>query len=335
MTKHEFDILSERYNQGKCSPEEIALLEKWADQAFSTPEDHLLFQSESAAKTLRERVWLRLHREISPSRPIRFVRWLPGRFLGGAVAACLMLMLGYWLWQPGNLPLAEQLPPKGVETKNTTTARQEVLLVDGSRVLLEKNASIIADEQYGKQNRTVYLTGEAYFEVYRNEKSPFLVYTDGLVTEVLGTSFHIKPQANGKAIEVSVTTGKVSVYASQSQRSGEFAGVILTANQRVVYNTVHKTIRQEIVESPKVLVGALDFPDFVFLEENISTVVNRIQAAYGVEIVLSESTLGQCKFTGNLTGLPMYEQLKYLCESVGARLETQGTTVFIIGNSCR
>lgn len=335
MTKHEFDILTERYSQGLCTPAEITLLEKWTDRAFTTPNDYVLFESEAEAEYLRERMWQRLRGEVHPTAPTRVVRWLPGKILWGAAAACLLLMLGFWYFRwPVALPVATQLPPKGVETKNTTPTRQKVLLADGSIVVLEKNASIVADEYYGTRNRTVYLTGEAYFEVKRNEKSPFLVHTDGLVTEVLGTSFHIKPQANGKAIEVSVTTGKVSVYASQSQRSGEFDGVILTPNQRVVYNIEQKTIRQGIVESPKVLAGPMEITDFVFREETVGAVINRIHSAYGVDIVITGAALGQCRFTGDLTGIAMYEQLKFICESVGARLETRGTTIFILGDSC-
>lgn len=336
MKTHEFDKLTERYIAGLCTPDELVLLTKWADRVSQDSADVSAFVSSEEANESEARIWQRLDpsKEAEQKRfHLAFRRMpYPWTFLA-SVAACLVLILGLGIYL-NNLSSTVAQQKHGIETRNSTTSVQKIHLTDGSTVVLQQNANIIVDEDFGKMNRTVHLTGEAFFDIARDEKMPFLVYSGGLVTEVLGTSFHIKPQSNGKAIEVSVKRGKVSVYASHSQKSGEFDGVILTPNQRVVYDVEHETIRQGIVDEPQILIKEKELPGFDFREETLDLVLERVQAAYGVEIVLPASGLSQCRFTGDLNGLTMHQQLKYICDSVGARLEIRGTTIFIFGNTC-
>lgn len=324
MTQHEFDLLSERYLAGHCTTHELNLLEKWtAEQLVRTD-----FLEESEAKIVESRVWKRLQTEaqLQPSK----IRLLPTWVWG--IAASLSLLVGYFGWQSLPTQTVVELPKQGIESKNTTAIRQKIVLPDGSMVVLEKNASLITDQNYGKQNRTVFLKGEAFFEVKRNEKVPFLVRTGDLVTEVLGTSFHIKPQPNGKTIEVAVVTGRVSVYADEATR--HLNGVILTPNQKVLFDTELKTIRQGIVEQPTLLVADLPKSNFKFEDATLGEVVKVMQAAFGVEIMIANPILSQCAFTGDLNDLGMYQQLDLICGTINAQYEIRGTTIFIIGNGC-
>ncbi len=310
------------------------MLENWAAELFKQSNTKIVFTEENDAKSTEARIWQRLVREISSpkqriERPTKV--WLWPMLVA---AACVSVVCGYFFIGPDQTSIQAGLPGRGVETKNTTTSAQKIFLADGSTVFLEEGANIVLDENYGKKNRTVYLTGEAFFEVRRNEKVPFLVYSGGLVTEVLGTSFHIKPQGTGRAIEVSVETGRVSVYASQAEKADSFDGVILTPNQKVLFDPEFRNIRQGIVETPRILTDGAEPLSFNFREASIETTVDRIRTAYGVDIVLPGSGIGQCKFTGNLSGLSMYDQLKFVCESVGARFETRGATIFILGEGC-
>lgn len=334
MTEQDFDILTAKYQIGECTPEEVFLLETWAGRTFEQSSLIILFPEEAEAKVIESRIWQRLMPEISLSEQgderLKKV-WLWPLLVA---AACVSVVCGYFIISLDQATIQAEVPSHGVETKNTTASTQKIFLADGSTVILEKGANVLVDESFGNKTRTVYLTGEAFFDVKRNEKVPFLVYSGGLVTEVLGTSFHIKPNAPGKAIEVSVNSGKVSVYSSQPHKAGRFDGVILTPNQKVLFDPELQTIRQGIVDTPRILTVGAESPSFDFREEFLETIVDRMHTAYGVDIVLPGSGIGRCKFTGNLSGLPMYDQLRFVCESVGARLETRGTAVFILGEGC-
>ncbi|GHB86465.1 FecR family protein [Persicitalea jodogahamensis] len=334
MTEQEFDDLTAKYQKGDCKPEEVLLIENWARRMYEQSDASAMSENEEEVNLIETRIWKRLMQVISPPKPSTnaFKQLLLWPLL--VAAACLSVVCGYFLIDSDRPTIQAEKPSHGLETRNTTTSTQKIFLADGSTVLLEKGADILIDENYGKRKRKVYLTGEAFFEVKRNEKVPFLVYSGGLVTEVLGTSFHIKPEGVGKSIEVSVKSGKVSVYSSHPHKAGNFDGVILTPNQKVHFDPELQTIRQEIVDSPRIVTTGAELPNFDFHEESIETVIGRLSTAYGVEIVLPGSGLGRCKFIGNLSGLPMYEQLRFVCESVGARFETRGTTIFISGNGC-
>lgn len=332
MTKHEFDLLSEKYSAGDCSPEELKLLEKWADMHYNNHEDASVFARGSEVADTEQRLWERIRTHAELNEKPKFIK---SRWLWSGIAACLALAVGYFtLTHQYSVPFAA-MPERGIETKNIDTARKKVILPDGSVVLLEKNASIITDEDYGKQTRTVYLKGEAFFDVKRNTKVPFLVHSGNLVTEVLGTSFRIKPQPTGKTIEVSVKTGRVSVYASEPHQTKKINGVILVPNQKVVFNTELKTIRQGIVDLPRLVVPTILASDFQFEEADVEKVAALMQKAYGVEILVANPVLNRCAFTGDLNGLSMYKQLDLVCESINAHYEVRGTTVFIIGSGCK
>ncbi len=333
MTQHEFDNLAEKYLAGTCSPEEIALLEKWVDVHWNHQTDHPIFHHEAEAHEVRVKLWKQI-RETTKIRKSN-VYILP-RHVWAGLAACLTLITFFYFYSNTSvLPIADKAI-QGIEAKNIAQTRQKIVLPDGSIIILEKNSKIITDERYGEKTRTVYLTGEAFFEIKRNTKIPFLVYSGDLVTEVLGTSFRIKPELDGKTIEVSVKTGRVSVYAnSPDNNTKKFNGVIITPNQKVLFDSEHKTIRPDLVNTPQLLDKQYTTSNFQFEEAKIETVLPIIQKAYGVDIVVANPQLNECSFTGDLNGLSIFKQLDFVCGVINASYEIRGTTIFITGQGCK
>jgi transmembrane sensor len=334
MTQNEFDILSDKFLKNECTDDEIVFLEKWVDDQIETNKyffDHSNWDN---------RDWeLKLWNRIRQSTEIKKISFRSKfNWIATGIAACLIMVIGWLYYNKNNTNTNStngQFVNRGIESKNIAVKQQKIILPDNSIVILEKNASIITDENYGKRNRTVYLTGEAFFEVKRNTKKPFLVYSGGLVTEVLGTSFSIKPKPNSKMIEVSVKTGKVSVYANETHKTDKFNGVILTPNQKVTFNTELKTISQSIVDLPLIVSSEIVKSDFQFEETTLDRITKIFEQAYGVEIVVSNPVLNHCVFTGELNGLTMYKQLEFVCGSINAKYELRGTTIFIIGDGCK
>jgi transmembrane sensor len=332
MTQQEFDKLSEKYLNGKCSVEEITFLEDWANMQSEIGIKASKSLNEEEIENLKKNLWQKIRKEVNIHS---FDIWRNLKWMAACIAASVFFTIGYFFYntkQP--VTISKIKLPNGIESKNIAEKQQKVLLPDGSIVILEKNSSLITDENYGKINRKVYLNGEAFFEVTPNAKKPFLVYIGSLVTEVLGTSFRIKPKSNNKTIEVSVKTGKVSVYATEIKKTGKLNGVILTPNQKVIYDTQLKTISQSIVDEP-LIVAAFQKSDFQFEEAKLENVVKTFQQAYGVEIMVSNQSLNLCEFTGDLNGLSLYKQLDFLCGSFNAQYELRGTTIFILGEGCK
>src|SRR5690606_22599672 len=84
-------------------------------------------------------------------------------------------------------------------------------LPDGSTVVLHKGSTLELAQGFNEESRTVYLSGEAYFDVFHNPKSSFINRTGKLKTTVLGTAITIKAWVNKIDITVNVSRGKVSI----------------------------------------------------------------------------------------------------------------------------
>ena len=91
-------------------------------------------------------------------------------------------------------------------------------LSDGTSVILNSATNLRYPVTFGKQERKVYLDGEAYFEVVRNTGRPFIVYTpDDEQVEVLGTKFYVEAYSGTKKFETALIEGSVRVRAANSQ----------------------------------------------------------------------------------------------------------------------
>jgi ferric-dicitrate binding protein FerR (iron transport regulator) len=333
MTQQEFNDLSKRYLEGKTTEEEENQLIDWYN---AQPKQFNTGLSPTQKNGMEKRMWRNLYAQIRPISTAMITRlaWLSG------IAACLTL--GFvWLFkinpssenkQLSALTSREQV---GIEVKNTTPLEQEVKLEDGTVIVLKQNSSIVYDKTFNQAKREVYLKGEAFFNVKRNVTKPFVVHTGDLTTEVLGTSFRIKHHDKANTIEVAVTTGKVSVYAEKSNHKSERNGVILTPNQRVVFDVVSKNMVPGIVEKPvPIVVNEAIPPQLVFKETSLEQVLDALSKLYGIEFVIVNPNAKDCHITADLNGLTLFTQLELICKSIDATYEKRGTVVFIYGEGC-
>jgi transmembrane sensor len=323
MTTQEFDALTGKYLAGLCTPEETALLEKWANLQFDEHTAARQFDSAIAEDKKRKEIWKLLRLKGHDGRRRLVIRWLAG------IAASLLL-LGVFF---GTFKRLGSIGDSAIGTQ--ANAQTKVTLPDGSVVILEEGADIVTDKNFGLTDRRVWLKGEAFFQVTPNPLLPFFVQSEDLVTEVMGTSFRIKPQKNQKKIEVFVMSGKVSIYTAGSTGKNKKDGVIATPNQKISYDQASKTLRQDLVDSPMPVVKITSPASFKFDEEIVETVLARISETYGVQLISGNPNIRQCVFTGDLNGLDMYRQLDFLCEVIGAKYEVRGTAIFISGPGCQ
>lgn len=334
MSKDKYQALLAKYLNGECTDEERALLDQW----YAELEDASKTASETVDPIQKaaflEKNWETLLAKTQANMPKSqgvklWWRWF--------AAASVLLLTGaaYYWFKPVPEANFTATHTKGLVTHfNKSSQTQTIVLPDGSKVHLEPLARLVLDAQFGQQSRGVKLEGEAFFEVARNPKLPFLVRSGTLVTEVLGTSFRIKPQADRKTIEVSVNTGRVSVYAQESPKTQKLNGVILTPNQKIIFDTNSKTIRQSIVDQPRIISSDLQRASFKFDESSLDSVTSILQRAYGVEIVIVNPGIWRCAFTGDLNGLGLQDQLNFVCGSINAEYEIRGSSIFILGRAC-
>ncbi|MBN2212605.1 MAG: DUF4974 domain-containing protein [Bacteroidales bacterium] len=120
--------------------------------------------------------------------------------------------------------------------------KSEVILSDGSRIWLNSETRLRYPARFELMNeREVYLEGEAYFEVAKNESKPFNVSTGNLRIRVLGTSFNVKCYPDDKLVETTLIEGKVCIQKA-GHSNASCNQVILEPNQKAVFNKSDRTI---------------------------------------------------------------------------------------------
>jgi transmembrane sensor len=152
-----------------------------------------------------------------------------------------------------------------VETK-TYTAEAKVLepiiLPDGSKVYLNKGATISYPEVFDGTNRLVTLTGEAYFEVETDPSWPFNITAGNLGIKVLGTSFNVNACSGIETVEVAVQNGKVLFYSFNPQSGDVYEQIILIGGEKGIYYKSDGLIARTIAENDNCIgwkSGVLEF----------------------------------------------------------------------------
>jgi transmembrane sensor len=236
--------------------------------------------------------------------------------------------------------------PRGYTKKvNNMATPIEFVLEDGSTVKLAPHASLSFPAHFIRDKREVYLTGEAFFTIAKKQDNPFLVYYNNVVTKVLGTSFNIKTNDKTQEVEVSVRTGKVQVSENRYTDSGSIAhkGVILTPNQKAVYNSTHHEFETSLADSIYPLQDAPDKeikngrqPTSFFFQKAISLkqLFAQLEAIYGIAIIVDNDNIYNCVFTGDISKQDLLEKLHIVCLTIGATYEVNGTKILVTGRGC-
>ncbi len=270
--------------------------------------------------------------------------------LGASLSAAAVVLVAIgWFRQPNrhdsHVSYEELLSAVEVpltEQTNTTGAPILLTLPDSSTILLQPKSSVSYRKDFVKSAlREVYLSGEAFFTVTKNRRRPFVVYSNELVTKVLGTSFVIKAFEDAKQVEVSVKTGKVSVFprtdteVCEGIAAPELAGTIITPNQKVFFSREQTHLRKGLVDAPEILASAvLPAPLLKFQDMPVSDLLDNIEATYGIDIVYDDRLFRQCLLTASFTTESLYEKMDLICKGVEANFEVVDGRMIVTGRGC-
>lgn len=331
MNQYDFQKTLKKYLAGQQTREEEEFILDYFDN--NPLEESAVFESEK--EIIGKRIKKKLHTStFGEPLHIRLRPWL-------AAAASVLVALSFWYFfsKRNTNDVLSKLDVNAnesvVEVKNTSEKPQRIPLEDGSIVVLKKNSSISFPEHFGKQSRLVYLHGEAFFEIKRNPAKPFIVSTGALMTKVLGTSFNVKSYDESASVEVQVKTGRVSVYEGADDQAVNRNGVILTPNQKIIFDKKSKKIALSIVENPLMVIPVSETEHgFTFSEVPVKNVFSALEKSYGIDIVLENDSTDSCLFTGDLNGLTLFQQLDLICKSANIAYERRGTALFVQGAGC-
>ncbi|MFC2120772.1 FecR family protein [Bacteroidota bacterium] len=109
-------------------------------------------------------------------------------------------------------------------------------LPDGTVVSLSSGTTIMYPEEFNKNNREVFISGEAHFEVNSEPKTTFIIHTDNTLISVLGTSFSLNAYENNDTVELDVQSGKVLFSNNYEPENPLAFRVDLGAGEKAIYS---------------------------------------------------------------------------------------------------
>lgn len=148
-------------------------------------------------------------------------------------------------------------------------------LSDGTKIKLNQNSSLTYYSSYDRDNRTVSLNGEAFFDVHRNKDLPFVVKTGNGDIEVLGTSFSINNASRNK-LAVYLKEGRVR-YKNRDKEE------YMTPGQYLTYDLGRDVLQVTQAEELEAMDWYYDL--FYFNHASIHDVMAKLATYYGFELV--------------------------------------------------
>jgi ferric-dicitrate binding protein FerR (iron transport regulator) len=201
--------------------------------------------------------------------------------------------------------------------------KYDLLLPDGSKVYLNAGTELRFPNRFSDDYpRKVYLKGEAYFEVKKNKKSPFIVVADNLEIKNYGTAYNVNNRDENR-IHTTLVNGSISI--SDGPQGKEF---FVKPNQQAVYKKETHRIKISDVNVNQFLGWKNGL--FIFENESLENIVKELYLEYNVEFSIVDKTLLSQRFTSYIPRYPDFKEVLKIMESTGkVKFVVEGEKVLI------
>ncbi len=268
-SKEDLNVLQQYFQTKDLSAIEEKLQEIWENEAVTNP------VSAALSKEMRRNIKAMIQsRQSAQKRRRNLTVWRK------VAAAAAVFMIGFGIWF---------LVDSTGSTITYSTGYgdwQDHLLPDGSVVKLNANSSIEYDEEWkAGADRTVQLTGEAFFEV---EKKPatnakFVVVTKDLTIEVLGTAFNVN--SRDKQTDVFLEHGSIKLKFPEGEET------MLEPGDFLAYSGEEKTIVKRLKEVSAEQHASWKDGVLVMKDKSGKEIFSKLEEIYGVQVQISDNKL--------------------------------------------
>ncbi len=228
-------------------------------------------------------------------------------FLLGFLLSSLLVKQFNFKLIPEETAYNELSTPKG--------SRSKITLSDGTLVWLNAGSILKYPDKFGDDQREIYLEGEAFFDVERDESKPFFVKTSEINIKVLGTQFNVKSYPEENIVEATLVTGSIEIETTQSG-TNQKQHLKLKPNQKATFSKSSRQLSllnkklpgriksarvDKIIVTDKInteIITSWKDDKLVFSKERFEDILVKIERWYDVEIILEDESLMDYKYTG-------------------------------------
>jgi ferric-dicitrate binding protein FerR (iron transport regulator) len=251
---------------------------------------------------------------------------------------------------------------EGVETEMSYTeytvpygSKSIVTLPDSSTIWLNAGSKLRYSSEFNKTEREVFIEGEAYFKVARNERKPFLVKNPAVTLRVLGTSFNIKAYPEEDNVETTVESGSVQIL--RNIKGQLMDKLVLTAGQKVTIiksvdsmsvpassaaplspdqkNVIPEKAAEKTIVTRNVtteLYTSWKDSRWLIRQESLESLAVKLERRYNVRISFVDESLKNISFSGTLLDETLEQVLEAIKLSAPINYKIQKNTVKLSAN---
>ena len=253
----------------------------------------------------------------------------------GSIAAMLVVGVGFYLNsdKKQEKPATPVVQSQQSEVMAKRGTRSKIILPDGSQVWLNSDSKLSYLNSFNNVLREVTLEGEAFFDVVKDPKHPFVVHTSGIDIKVLGTAFNVKSYQQDPTIEATLLRGMIEVTTRADIKTPK---VILQPHEKLIFKKLGSelTVNDKAAEKksttekgadPRIAITSLGSkPDsairetswiyntLIFDKETFQEVSLKMERWYNVKFTFQDERLMNNRITGTFQNETIQEALEAL-----------------------
>lgn len=248
------------------------------------------------------RAWARLSQRIS------FVNFRTRVWNISRTAAAILLPL-FLLHQYVIRPMLKTTPQEMITLASAPGMVTKVVLPDGSEVWLNAKSELTYPQRFTGKERTVQVSGEAYFKVVSDKNHRFnVVMPDDVTVSAYGTEFNIHAYHDEPGYQVTLARGNIEVAATRSMKKETLA-----VGQKAVL--APETGEINIVQADTYVETAWKDGKMVFRREKLDAIAQKLSRKFGVVILLEGDALKEYEYTATFTDETLEDILDLLQRS--------------------
>lgn len=239
-----------------------------------------------------------------------------------------------------------------IVTKKGT--KSKLLLPDGTKVWLNSDSRLYYADNFSGTQREVRLEGEAFFDVVKDSKRPFIVKTSGINIRVLGTAFNVKSYPQEPTIEATLVRGLIEVEKNNQPAAPK---IKLHPNEKLVFNkedgsgTKTEKITRDPVSlktatvqsSPRISITTLPenitdssrmetswvFGKLLFEGDTFRELAAKMERWFNVRIIFKSNRVANYRFRGVFENENIVEALQALQLTASFNFKIIGNEVYV------
>lgn len=243
------------------------------------------------------------------------------KYVSFAASIALLVFISFYIM--------EKKPADGLvyyETTAVPDSKTKVTLPDSSVVWLNANASLRYPREFTKETRQVSVSGEAFFEVRKDTEKPFIVQTDGIRIQVLGTSFNVDAETGSDKVEVTLLTGKIAIYNDANH--SDKADRIMEPGEQATFMKTDRALAISHIQTVNTTSWVTG--KFIFRDNSLEEITRELQRAFHVKIHIENEPLRKQTFDAEFTNKETLEEILSILQiSARYRIEKEKGEIFL------